>query len=130
MRLLDASSLLKLIMEGDVETSNGAYTLDLVRYELGNIIWRKVKLLKDISYGDGEKIMDATVRVLKTMKVTDISGFEDDVLKLARSESLSYYDAAYMEAARRMGLNLVTEDQKLLRVCEKLGHPATSVKDI
>ena len=127
MRLLDASSLFKLLMEGDVETFSGVYTLDLVRYELGNIICRKVNLLKDISYGDGEKIMGATVRVLKTMKMTDVSGFEDDVLKLAHSESLSYYDAAYMETARRMGLNLVTEDRKLLRVCEKLGHPATSV---
>ncbi len=130
MRLLDASSLFELIIEGDVEPSSGAYTLDLARYELGNIIWRKVKLLEDIGYGEGERIMDAIVNVLKTMRMTDVSGCENDVLRLAHNESLSYYDAAYVEAARRLGLPLITEDKKVLRVCEKLGHPAASVKDL
>jgi predicted nucleic acid-binding protein len=130
MRLLDASSLFELVIEGDVEAPIGTYTLDLARYELGNIVWKKVNLLKDISYEDGKKIMSVVVKMLNTIKMTGISGCENDVLKLAHSESLSFYDAAYIEAARRMELVLITEDHKLLRVCEKLGHPAASMKDL
>lgn len=130
MRLLDASSLFELVIEGDVEAPSGTYTLDLARYELGNIVWKKVNLLKDISYENGEKIMSVVVKMLNTIKMIGVSGCENDVLKLAHIESLSFYDAAYIEAARRMEFFLITEDHKLLRVCEKLGYPAASVKDL
>jgi predicted nucleic acid-binding protein len=130
MRLLDASSLFESAMEGGAEAQSGAYTLDLARYELGNIVWKKVCLLKDISLEDGEKIMSFIVKMLKTMKIAGVSGCENDVLKLAHGESLSFYDAAYIEAARRMGLVLITEDRGLLRVCERLGHPAASMKEL
>jgi len=129
MRMLDSSSLFESVMEGNVEDKSGAYTLDLARYELGNIVWKKANLLKDISYQDSKKLMNVIINLLKAMKMVNLSGHENEVLNLANDESLSFYDAAYIEAAMRMGLVLVTEDRRILRVCERLGHPAATLAE-
>lgn len=43
--------------------------------------------------------------------------------RLAASQGLSAYDAAYLELAMRRGLTLVSLDQALIAAACKLGHP-------
>jgi len=40
--ILDSSAIFRAIKENVVETSVGNYTLDLARYELGNVIWNRM----------------------------------------------------------------------------------------
>ena len=46
-----------------------------------------------------------------------------DVLLIAQRLSLSSYDAAYLELARRRGFPLATLDEKLRRACKALKVP-------
>jgi len=45
----------------------------------------------------------------------------DHILPLARQQSLSGYDAAYLELALRQGLSLATLDEQLRRAAKKTG---------
>lgn len=45
----------------------------------------------------------------------------NDVLALARSQTLSAYDAAYLELAMRTGRKMATRDGGLRRACERVG---------
>jgi len=42
------------------------------------------------------------------------------VAELALSENLTFYDAAYLYTARKLGVKLVTEDKDLLRFPESI----------
>jgi predicted nucleic acid-binding protein len=46
-----------------------------------------------------------------------------EVLALARAESLTIYDASYLELAARRALPLATRDQALERAAKRLGVP-------
>jgi predicted nucleic acid-binding protein len=46
-----------------------------------------------------------------------------DVLALARTNSLSSYDAAYLDLAMRKGLPLATLDNRLIEAARKVGVP-------
>jgi predicted nucleic acid-binding protein len=43
------------------------------------------------------------------------------ILKLARSERLSTYDASYVELAMRRGLALATKDNDLAKAAQRVG---------
>lgn len=45
----------------------------------------------------------------------------NEVLRLAREQSLTVYDAAYLELALRLGLPLATLDNELIRAATALG---------
>ena len=130
MRLLDSSSLFESLLKRNIEALSEAHTLDLTRYELGNIVWKKINLLNEISHEEGQKMMSVIVKTLKNIKTISISGLESDVLRLAHEESLAFYDAAYIEVARRKKLILITEDKEMRIVCEKLGYPVASLGEI
>lgn len=44
-----------------------------------------------------------------------------DTFAIAAAQSLTVYDAAYLELARREGLRLATEDASLVRAARALG---------
>lgn len=50
-----------------------------------------------------------------------------EVLALAREQSLTTYDAAYLEVARRQGLKLATRDKSLFRAAERIGAGTVSI---
>jgi predicted nucleic acid-binding protein len=57
---------------------------------------------------------------IETDLETTQRGFRE-ILHIARSHSLSTYDASYLELAMRLGLPLGTKDKKLRQVASKLG---------
>ncbi|MBN2335883.1 type II toxin-antitoxin system VapC family toxin [Candidatus Bathyarchaeota archaeon] len=126
--LLDASSLFEAVQEKDVYVLRDAYTLDLTRYELGNILWKKTNLLKEISSEEGLRLLKVLVNTLRVMKTLRVTGVEEEALRLAQDESLSFYDASYIAVARAKGLTLITEDTRMRKTCERLGHPVASRK--
>jgi len=94
-------------------------TLDLAFYEALNAIWKEHVLLERI---DGETALEYAAiiaRVFQALERLDIRDCWEDVLRLAFSEGLTVYDAAYLHTAARRGLTLVTDDQVLAEKASK-----------
>jgi len=119
MYLFDASSIVNLVKRGLARIFIRGVTLDLAFYEALNAIWKEHVLLERI---DGETALEYAViiaRVFQALERLDIRDCWEDVLRLAFSEGLTVYDAAYLHIAARRGLTLVTDDQVLAEKASK-----------
>ncbi|MGC9105406.1 MAG: type II toxin-antitoxin system VapC family toxin [Thermoprotei archaeon] len=79
-------------------------TTDLAFYEIGNFLW-KVKrqdLLEDFS------------KVLKFINVESV-GLNEEVIRLAVEEKITYYDATYLFLSRKYNVPLASDDEDLVR---------------
>lgn len=118
MYILDPSAIaitLKRLKERSIEALKGKTTLDLARYELGNVIWRECALKNIINV---EEALNEAENVAKVLKFTMVKGIRSSeefkgVMKLAVKLKLTFYDAAYLYAAKANGFTLVTEDKEL-----------------
>lgn len=131
-RLFDASSILQLIRskpDSALDELEGAYILDLTLYEVGNALWKIHKLI----HGAGEvSLFDSVAQVqsiLATMIILPLGGVDDmnPISKIAFEEGLTFYDSAYLFAAKKRGLLLVTEDKLLLKAAVVQGVECSSV---
>ncbi len=111
--VFDASSIFEAILRGRVRVLGGSYTLDLAKYELGNVLWKRAR-------EDGEfiRLMGLIKRVLGVMEVTSLECRESEVLKLAEECGITFYDASYAFLAMELGVPLVTEDGRLRKGVE------------
>ncbi len=119
--LFDASALLNLVRrlgEESLEPLRGNCILTLTVYEVGNALWRETSLLKRLKAGEAEEIMRAVTALTKFMEVI---GPEDpaEILRASNEIRLTFYDAAYVVAALRENLTLVTDDEKLAAKIEE-----------
>jgi len=111
--LLDSSSIFKAIRQEAVEALPGNHTLELTRYELGNILWKEYAL-RGRATGEELKGLSRLVKqVLSLMEVASIACREEQILDLAEGLRLTFYDASYVYLAAEKGLPLVTEDSNL-----------------
>ena len=134
MYLLDSSAiaiLLKRFGRGALKYIEGVRTLDLARYELGNIVWKECVLKTSVSLREAVSKAKYVAKLLKTMKVGSICSDEDFevVMELAIKLKLTFYDASYLYVARREGLTLVTEDTELKEKSRGIGIKAISVSE-
>ena len=130
MYLLDSSAIaviLKRLRERSVEILEGQFTLDLTRYELGNVIWKECALEDLISPDKAVERVGDIARILEITKNESIRSSEDlrGVMKLATELKITFYDASYLYTAKSKEAILVTEDREL---SEKAKH--TSIKAI
>jgi predicted nucleic acid-binding protein len=124
--LLDASALYPLVLklrDKLLDYLALMAVLDLTVYEVGNVIWEesrggRVRAPKALATAFAE-----VLRGVKVVRVEDRA--MADVLELALAEEITFYDAAYLYAARKLGLKLVTEDSDLKRYPE-----AVSVEEL
>lgn len=112
-RIFDASSLIELIQRGDGATAAamGQYTLDLAFYEAGNSFWRDsagLQLLSREEATDAVDFLDSVRGEMYVLSLSDIGA--TTVFDTAWGEGVTYYDAAYITAARDTNAILVTED--------------------
>jgi len=130
--LLDSSAiaiLLKRLGSGALRYIVGAHTLDLARYELGNVVWKECALRTSVSLREAVRKAMCLAKLLKTMNISSISSDEDfrEVMELALRLKLTFYDASYLYVAKKEGLTLVTEDRELREKAENVGVKAISV---
>ena len=111
--LFDASSIFEAIVRGNIKVLSGNYTVELARYELNNILWKRARLIGDVTVEDVLKLADIVKRVLKLMNIINIDCCEDDILKVAIKLGITFYDAVYVYISKAKGMTLVTEDKKL-----------------
>lgn len=127
--LFDSSSVVKAVKENEIDTLVGNNTLDLVRYELGNVLWKECALRGRSSAEDTKRLASLLKQVLSLMQVTTVACREEEVLDAAAELKITFYDAAYLHCARENGLLLVTEDRELIEKARPKVK-ALSLKDI
>ena len=125
--LLDASALYPLMRKPEeyIDILEDSCILDLTLYEVGNaalVAWRRGLL------DDYDRFLSLLSELASLLTVLKLSA-EDlkDVGVTARETGLTFYDAAYVYAARKHGLILVTEDKEILG---KAPDVARSLKSI
>jgi predicted nucleic acid-binding protein len=116
--LLDASAFILLIKKADIDSTvqclENSLVLDLTFYEVGNAIWKESSLTKFLTPKEAEKLMTTAETVLANInRVTNEAKDFQKILKIAKTEKLSYYDSSYVYSAKEIGLQLVTEDKEL-----------------
>jgi predicted nucleic acid-binding protein len=121
--LFDASALVNLVVSraGDaLDAAKGHNMLDLTVYEAGNSLWKLNVIHKQVGVAEATSLLLVVGKLSKRMNVLGVSQPDlASVLELAVQERTSFYDAAYVHAARERGLELVTDDARLKRVASK-----------
>ncbi|MDI9577076.1 MAG: type II toxin-antitoxin system VapC family toxin [Candidatus Bathyarchaeia archaeon] len=113
--LFDSSAIFRAIKENKVEVLTGNCTLELARYELGNIVWKDYVLQAKIS-GQEMKMLAKTIRrTLSIMDVLAAVGSEEEILETAVQLNVTFYDASYVYFARTKNLQLISEDKHLTK---------------
>jgi predicted nucleic acid-binding protein len=113
--LFDSSAIFKAIKENKIEVLTGNFTLDLARYELGNIIWKDSVLQATISEQDSKKMAKVIKHTLTIMDILGIAGSEEEILETAIKNKITFYDASYVYYAKAKELRLITEDLRLIK---------------
>ncbi len=111
--LFDSSSIFIAFKRDMEDLLLDNYTISLVVFELGNIIWKEAFVFRSIAKKDALEILDILSEILSTMKIIEIKSLRKEILNLAIELGLTYYDAAYAYAAKDRNLILVTEDKRL-----------------
>lgn len=112
--LVEARALRKAHERGDIS----AHVLDLALYEAGNVLVRALGWdARDVA----NQLHDL-ITILGTPLVM-APAWLPDAATLARTRGLTFYDAAWVAAARGLSITLVSADAKLL--VEGLAESAT-----
>ena len=94
------------------------WTINLTFYELGNAVWKQVYAYKTNDENETNKLLDALTEVFMRLRKPEKEN-SLEILKIALKEGLTYYDAAYIQAAIENKLAQVTDDKQLLEVGKK-----------
>ncbi|MEM2935623.1 MAG: type II toxin-antitoxin system VapC family toxin [Candidatus Bathyarchaeia archaeon] len=135
MYILDSSAIaiiLKRLREKSVEILEDKITLDLARYELGNVIWKECTVEGLISPEEASNRAEDMAKILEIMGNEEIKSSEDfrGVMKLATGLKLTFYDASYLHLAKSKGLTLVTEDEELSGKAKHINIKAITVSEL
>ncbi|MEM3403015.1 MAG: type II toxin-antitoxin system VapC family toxin [Nitrososphaeria archaeon] len=125
MNLFDSSTIINLCGEKKIEKLFEGWTLNLAFYELGNAVWKQVHVYKAITDDEANTVLDPLIEIFRKLKKPEAEdAFE--ILKIALKESISFYDASYVYAAKENDLTLVTDDKQLYKVSKKYVRTITS----
>ena len=113
--LFDSSAIFRAIKENKIEFLTGNYTLELARYELGNIIWKDYVLHAKVSEQEAKMMANTITHTLNIMDIIESSGSEEEILETAIRLKITFYDASYAYFAKAKDLRLITEDARLIK---------------
>jgi len=111
--LFDSSAILKAIQENKINLLIGNHTLELARYELGNILWKNYHLQAKTTTQELQALTKIIKQTLNLMEITQINCTEQEILETATKLQITFYEAAYAHHAKNKQLTLVTEDKQL-----------------
>jgi predicted nucleic acid-binding protein len=113
--LYDSSTIFKAIQENKIDLLIGNHTLELARYELGNILWKNYHLQAKATHKEIKALTKIIKQTLNLMKITQINCTEEEILETATKLKITFYDASYTYHAKVKELALITEDQQLTK---------------
>jgi predicted nucleic acid-binding protein len=113
-KLFDASALLNLMLSKKEITKllSTACILDLTPYEVGNALLRLSRIQKSITWQQAHDILEYFSLIKEDIEVRLVHDVQQ-VKKASMENGLSFYDSAYLVAAKQDGLVLVTDDDRL-----------------
>lgn len=111
--LFDSSAIFKAIKENKIDLLIGNHTLELARYELGNILWKNYSLEAKATDQEIKALAKIIKQILNLMEITQISCTEEEILETATKLKITFYDATYTYHAKVKELPLITEDLQL-----------------
>ncbi|MEM3571810.1 MAG: type II toxin-antitoxin system VapC family toxin [Candidatus Bathyarchaeia archaeon] len=113
--IFDTSSIFEVLIKGNVKVLNDNYTLEIARYELGNILWRRKTLIKDISDEEYIRLANLMKKILKLLNIINIECYEAEILKVAEEFETTFYDSSFVFIAKIKNTPLITDDENLRR---------------
>lgn len=113
--LFDSSAIFKAIKENKIDFLIGNHTLELARYELGNILWKNYSIQAKATDQEIKKLAKIIKQTLNLMEITQINCTEEEILETATKLKITFYDASYTYHAKAKELALITEDLQLLK---------------
>ncbi len=113
--LFDSSAIFRAIKENKIEALSGNFTLELARYELGNILWKEHTLHATLSEQEAKALAKTINHTLTIMDTIETAGHEAEILETAINQKITYYDASYAYLAKTKQLTLITEDIRLTK---------------
>ena len=116
--IFDSSAIINLCGDRKTEKLLDGWTLNLAIYELGNAVWKQVKIHEKITVEEANLVLDSLTEVFRRLKKPETEN-SLETLKIAVKEGLTYYDASYISAAVENNLTLVTDDEKLYKIGKK-----------
>jgi predicted nucleic acid-binding protein len=129
--LFDASAFIFLIKKANVQTTfqqlQNLFILDLTVYEIGNTLLKENRLTQFLTPKEIDNLEKVTQLVLsRTEKILNQNIILQQIIKIAKTENLSFYDSSYIYFAKQNHLQLVTEDQKLRDKAQKYVQAQTT----
>jgi len=127
--LFDASSLVELLLgDDDVAVAFDERMLDLTVYEAANALWKLGVARDQLAESELDTAVDVLERLEAELRVKNVTGSGlTDTVAVAREHGLTVYDAAYLVAAERHQLTVVTEDSALRDAADTREIGATSI---
>ena len=127
-QIIDASSLLLLIRNyGDqaAEALKTSSSIPLIYYEVGNALRTSASILHHITPEEAEETLGNIHTGLELMTLIRQENTEDSIhiLQNSLTHNLTYYDSAYLTAADKHKVALVTEDKRLAEAAKKANIP-------
>jgi predicted nucleic acid-binding protein len=96
------------------------YVPDLFFIECANVLWQYVRRT---SYPAEEARQSITRLKQFGLEITSTLDLLPDALELAIAQQISAYDACYLVLAQRLGVELITADQKLVQALSGENYP-------
>lgn len=105
MYLFDSNAIaiiIKRLKGKAIEALDGNATLNLARYELGNMLWKECVLKGLISREEALQNAEDVARILEVLRIEGIESSVDfkEAMKLATGLKLTFYDASYLYLAK------------------------------
>jgi predicted nucleic acid-binding protein len=122
--LIDASAFIMLIKKATVQTTaewlQNSTILDLTYYEVGNAIWKESTLTKFLTSEQTKELEKVTQTILANIDIitSEPENFKE-ILEIAKTEKLTFYDSSYIFFAKEKELGLITEDKELRAKAQK-----------
>ena len=127
-RLFDSSAIINLCRARHLDLLINGRTLWLAYYEIGNAVWKQTVLQDKISVSEGEIVVNALSSVFHSMQKLPEEDAKE-VFRMGVETGLTFYDAAFLVAAKINQLILVTDDAKLAKIAKKY-VPTVSTGDV
>ncbi|MEM1545682.1 MAG: type II toxin-antitoxin system VapC family toxin [Candidatus Methanomethylicia archaeon] len=125
MKLFDSSAIINICGRKRLDQLLEGWTLNLAFYELGNAVWKQVYLYRTLDLEKAKLVLNTLIEIFNKMrKINKENTIE--ILNHVVKNKITYYDAAYLQAAIDNNLILVTDDEKLYNISKKYVNVVTS----
>ena len=115
-RLYDTSAMINMVLHDPERTDVfvGEVILDLTLYEAGSTML-KICRRNQKTTEESKSVLVEMVKFMQNMRSLNATSLAQEIFDVSIKRNLSYYDAAYLAAAVKNNLTLVTDDHKLAK---------------